>query len=273
MNIIKRRDYRMVVLSDEHCGHASGLTPPEFQGKFISEDISKHNKLINNQRCTFNNFSKEIIALKKEQKIDICVNNGDAIDGTGWRSGGTELITTDRTKQVLMAKSILTFVGAEKNIVIAGTGYHTGEQEDFEEILANEVKGKFGSHEFLNINNQGFDFKHHCGSSSVPHGRHTPVAKEAIWNKLWTEAGLIPDKTKYLIRSHVHYYSCIEDDRMVSLTTPALQGFGSKFGSRRCSGIPTIGFLSFDIKANGTIIMRKHFMDLNEQKAKAMIFK
>ena len=271
-NIITRKDYRMVLISDLHCGHISGLTPPEFQGKFVSDDVSKHNKLVDIQKATWSFFNKEIADLHKEKSIDICVSNGDAIDGDGWRSGGTELITTDRNKQVKMAKTIIDGIGAKTNIIVAGTGYHTGNEEDFEQTLAQMVNGKFESHSWLEINKQVFDIKHHCGSSGVPHGRYTPIAKEAIWSKLWSEVGLIPEGVKYLIRSHVHYFSCIQDDRMTALTTPALQGFGSKFGSRRCSGIPTIGFLSFDIKANGTIIMRKHFADLTTQRAKATKF-
>jgi len=271
-NIITRKDYRMLLMSDLHCGHFSGLTPTEFQGKFISENISKHNKLVEVQKSMWSFFREEVKALQKEKKIDICVCNGDAIDGDGWRSGGTELITTDRNKQVKMAKMAIDLVGANHNVIVAGTGYHTGNEEDFEQTLAESVNGKFESHSFLEINKQVFDIKHHCGSSTVPHGRHSPIAKEAIWAKLWSEIDMIPKPIKYLVRSHVHYYSCIQDDRMTALTTPAMQGFGSKFGSRRCSGIPTIGFLSFDIKTNGTITMRKHFADLTTQKARATIF-
>jgi len=272
MNIISKRDYRMVVLSDEHTGHYTGLTAPEFQGKFVDDNVAKHNKLISIQKNMWNFFDVEISKLKREKPIDICVNNGDAIDGNGWRSGGTELITSDRNKQVMMAKAVIDHVGAKNNIIIAGTGYHAGDAEDFEENLAHEVKGKFESHSWLSINGKVFDIRHHVGSSSVPHGRFTPIAKEMIWAKLWAEVDLIPKPVHYIIRSHVHYFTCIDDGDCMAITTPALQGFGSKFGSRRCSGIPKIGFISFDIKANGTVIMRKHFADLTQQKAKATVF-
>jgi hypothetical protein len=110
------------------------------------------------------------------------------------------------------------------------------------------------------------------GSSSVPQSRQAPIAKEMIWAKLWQEKELIPKPVSYLIRSHIHYFNLLDDGDMTAITTPALQGFGSKFGSKMCSGIPTIGFVSFDILANKTVIMRKHFLNLTTQKAKATLF-
>lgn len=272
MNIITRKDYRMVVVSDLHCGHSVGLTHPEFQGKLVSEDIGKRNKLHTIQKSTWDFFSTEIKELQKEKKIDILVSNGDAIDGDGWRSGGTELITTDRNMQVQMAKKAILTVKSEKNIIIAGTPYHTGDKEDFEESLAQQLNAKFENHAWLDINGVIFDIKHHIGSSGIPQGKFSPVARESVWSKLWQEKDLIPKPVSYLIRSHVHYFSLIDDGTLIALTTPAMQAFGSKFGSKICSGIPTIGFISFDIKANKSVIMRKHFVNLTPHKAKATVF-
>lgn len=272
MNIIKRKDYRLVVLSDEHCGHLSGLTPIDYQGKFVTDTISKHNKLTTIQRENWNIFQNEINILRREKPIDILVNNGDFLDGLGVRSGGTELITTDRTKQIDMCEEIMNTVGADYNVIVSGTPYHTGEQEDWEEELAKRTKSKFESHAWLDINKTIFDFKHFIGSSGTPHTRQAPIAKEALWATLWGEANLVPKPVSYLIRSHVHYFSLIDSGDMIALTTPALQAFGSKFGARKCSGIPRIGFLSFDILASGEVIMRKHFANIISQKAKATIF-
>lgn len=271
-NIITRKDYRMVILSDEHCAHLSGLTPPDYQGKFVSDNVAKHNKLTQIERELWHFFASEILALQKDKKIDILVNNGDFMDGTGVKSGGTELITADRNHQITMCKSVIDTVNANHNVIIAGTAYHTGEQEDWEETLAKQIKCKFESHAWLEINKKIFDFKHHIGSSSVPHGRFTPIARDALWARLWGEQALIPRPVHYLIRSHVHYYTSIDDGSMIAMTTPALQAFGTKFGARRCSGIPTVGFVSFDIKTNGTVIMRKHMADIPAQVARATVF-
>lgn len=272
MNILTRKDYRMVVLSDIHAGHVVGLTPPDWQGKFVDEDVAKHNKFIKIQKAMWDFFSSEIIKLNKEKRINLVISNGDAIDGNGWRSGGCELITTDRLKQVAIAKKVIDFVGAKDTLCISGTPYHTGNEEEFEHVLATQLKCKYENHAFIDINKQVFDIKHHIGSSSVPHGRYTPISREGIWSKLWQHADLIPQNVKYLIRSHVHYFSLISDSELTCLTTPGLQGFGSRYGAKLCSGIPTIGFISFDIAANGQITMQKHFANMAQQKTKTIIF-
>jgi len=268
-NIICKRDIRMVILSDEHCGHLSGLTPPEYQGKFITENVAKHNKLTQIEKELWNFFETRIHQLQKEKKIDVLVNNGDFLDGDGFRSGGTEQLTTDRNHQVSMCKKIVELVNANTNIIVAGTAYHTGENEDWEEVLANEIDCKFESHAHLDINTVRFDIKHHVGSASVPHTRYTPIAREALWSKLWAGQELTPKSPHYLIRSHVHYFTYTDDGNMIAMTTPALQAFGSKYGSRRCSGIPTVGFVSFDINQHGFVNMRKHMAYLPAQVARA----
>jgi hypothetical protein len=272
-NLLLKRDYRLVVISDLHCGHVVGLTPPQFQGKFLDEDVSKTNKYIKIQKAMWDFFQKEITQLQRESAIDIVVCNGDAIDGDGYLSNSTELITSDRLKQVAIAKNVIDFIGAPKNIIICGTGYHTGNAEDFESVLANQLDSKFENHCWLDINKQIFDIKHHMGGSASPAGNYSSIAKEALWSLLWQEVGNIPKPVKYLIRSHVHRYSYIENSLYSAMSTPALQGLGTKFGARRCSGTVDVGFLTFDISANGQVSMQKHLAKLEEQKAHAIIFK
>jgi hypothetical protein len=271
-NLLLRRSYRLIILSDEHCAHISGLTHPDFQGKFINDDVIKHNKITQIQRDLWKFFDTEITNLQREKPIDILLNNGDFLDGSGERSGGTELLSTDRFFQIQMCKKVVETVKAKHVTIVAGTPYHCGQSEDWEQVLANDLKCKFESHAWLDINKVVFDCKHHCGSSSIPHGRFTAISRDAIWAKLWAEANLIPQKINYLIRSHVHYFSMIDDGAMVAMTTPSLQMFGSKYGARKCTGIPTIGFLSFDINPNGSVIFRKHLANLSSQVAKPTLF-
>ena len=50
-----------------------------------------------------------------------------------------------------------------------------------------------------------------------------------------------------IIRSHVHYHEFSGNPTHIAMTTPALQGWGSKYGERQCSGIVDIGLVQFDI--------------------------
>jgi hypothetical protein len=185
---------------------------------------------------------------------DCVVANGDAIDGSGKRSGGTELITADREEQCEMAIQCIqqALPARRKNcklVMTYGTGYHTGDVEDWENQIARDLGAdKIGSHEWIDCGGVIFDFKHHIGTSAIPHGRHTAVNRDALWARLWADRGLVPT-ADVLVRSHVHYHAYCGDTAMqpsLRMTTPALQAMGSKYGSRRCSGIVDFGFVVFE---------------------------
>ena len=54
-----------------------------------------------------------------------------------------------------------------------------------------------------------------------------------------------------MLRSHVHYHSFAGGPGWLAMTTPGLQGYGSKFGARNISGTVDIGFVYFDITGKG----------------------
>lgn len=258
---------RGVILADMHCGHHVGLTPPDWQYRYLTNDTAKHNKFATVQKQCWDFFSRKI---KHLGKIDILIVNADCIDGRGEKSGGTELIEIDRQKQCEMAVECIDFCNADKIVMTIGTPYHSGQIEDWENSIAKDVNAQsIGSHEWYNINGKIFDVKHKVNSSSVPTGRGLSLFKEWLWNTLWAEAGEQP-KADYFIRSHVHYYSSVEGVDWKAISTPALQAMGSKFGSRQCSGIVHFGFLSFEIDCNGRVTWDKHIAKIESQKAKAI---
>ena len=227
---------RILVLSDLHCGAVTGLTPP-----------SKHTTEL--QATLWNLYKSWIDEFKP---INVLCVNGDAIDGTGDRSGGTEQITTDRLEQCEIAAECLMDTGAKQIHLIAGTPYHTGNAEDFERVIANKVSGQFHDRGFFNINGREFNFKHKIGSSGIPHGRLTPLAREILQNREWYLEGTEP-KADVLIRSHVHYYEQIEHCGCLGFITAGLQALGSKYGARQCSGVVHFGILVIDVSDKGEI--------------------
>jgi len=238
---------RILVLSDFHCGHLAGLTPPAWwlTENSDAESPTKRQKWSEVQRACWSFYESEV---KKHAPYDVLFLNGDMIDGSGYRSGGTEQTTTDREEQAEMAVVAARVGISRKTKVVCtfGTASHTGDAEDFENLVAHDLDAKIGSHEWVDVDGVTFDLKHHCGSSSVPHGRHTAVAKERLWNVLWNEAELAP-KSDVIIRSHVHYHSYAGGPTWLALTTPALQGHGSKYGSRRCNGLVDFGITVFEV--------------------------
>jgi len=231
---------RVVVMSDLHCGHQSGLTPPDFQ--FRETEKNRRGKYAVMQREMWDWYASSISRLGP---IDTLVVNGDALDGKGEKSGSTELVTADPEEQVEMARLCIEQAQAQKVVMSYGTPYHVGRETDYEAMLAKQLNAEIHSHPFVDAEGVIFDCKHKVSSSIIPYGRHTAPARERMWNILWNERGLQP-KGRVFIRSHVHYFTFAGDQLGLVITTPALQGPGTKFGARMCSGTVDVGFLVFE---------------------------
>ena len=234
---------RLLIVSDFHCGHEVGLTPPDWNV------MVGHNDPMHEYReILYNSFSRMVNLYRP---FDVCVANGDLIDGRGEKSGSTELIVVDRLKQAKMATDILKFINADKLYITRGTDYHVGNTESFEDIVAADAGAlRIGDIVNLNINGTIFNFRHHIGSSQTPIGRATPLAREIVWNELWNlRKGFVLANVQ--VRSHVHYHTYVGQRNHVALTTPALQGYGTRYGERRMSGIIDFGITVFDIDEYG----------------------
>jgi len=240
---------RVLVISDFHCGHVVGLTPPDWD-KRPGDGYGTHAYAFYKHRRNCYKWYADWCA---KLLPDIVIVNGDAVEGKGERSGSTELITTDRTEQVDMAVACIQETKAPRIVMSYGTSSHTGVLEDWENRVAKDVGAeKIGSADDIKIHGKIINYRHHCGRSSIPHGRGTPLAKERLWNVLWAERGEYP-KADIVIRSHVHYFAFIGEGDWLAVSTPALQGYGSKYGVRRMSGTVDFGLCWFDIDENGGV--------------------
>lgn len=244
---------RLVIISDLHSGHQSGLTHPDFDACPSSQGHRR--ELYKLRRRCWDFYKGKIDALKP---IDVLLVNGDVIDGKGGRSGGTELITSDRTEQIDMASEAIKCAEAGTIVMSFGTPYHTGDLEDWEQQVAKNVDArKIGGHDWIDINGLIFDYRHYIGSSSVPYGRHTQIAKERVWNLLWAEHDEYP-KSDVIVRSHVHYFRVAIEFGWMGVVTPALQFYGTKYGTRKISGTVDFGLLSFDVNSKDDFSWASH---------------
>ncbi|MCE5185043.1 MAG: hypothetical protein LLF76_02835 [Planctomycetaceae bacterium] len=243
---------RIVVLSDLHCGHLVGLTHPDYQRQTV-KGRRRLSKAAEFQSQLWDWYAKTIKSLRP---IDRVIVNGDAIDGAGTRSGGTELIEVDRNEQVNMAIKAIEITDAKRYSMTYGTAYHTGDKEDYEDQVAKHFHATIGSHEWIHANGWVIDCKHHLGATQVPYGIYTNLAKEVLYNQLWADKGEQP-RADILIRSHVHKFAqCASETGgqiVRAFSTPALQGYGSKYGARRCSATINVGLLVLDIEKGPNI--------------------
>ena len=235
---------RVVIISDLHCGHLFGLTPPEYW--FGQDEGGGLRKVKKFQRELWNFYATQ---MKKLQPIDLLIVNGDAVEGKGERSGSIELVTADRHEQVRMAQICIEEARPKAVRILCGTPYHTGIDEQFERSLCDVLDiedKKFDIHGFYQIEGWKFDVKHKVTSSYVPHGRMTGIARARLWNAVWHVEGERQPLADIVIRSHVHYFSYAGWGSWLGITTPALS-YNSIYGKRDCEGLVDVGFIYFDL--------------------------
>jgi hypothetical protein len=236
---------RLVALSDPHCGHRSGITPPGWWWPLRGEG-NRHYFAIQ-QRETWARAKQAAIRLSG---CDLVVVNGDAIEGPGEKKGGVENITTNRQEQVKMAVEYLKLFNAKKYVFAFGTPYHGGLTEDWEAEVAAEFGAEIREMPFVEMNGVYFGFRHFVSASSIPHGVFTPVARERLWNILQAERKEQP-RADVIIRSHVHSFAHCGNAEWRAIITPGLQGFGSSYGALKVSRCIDWGLIWFDIRGPG----------------------
>jgi len=257
---------KVIALGDLHSGHRAGLTPPQWQYP-IRGGTKQRNAWGKSQHETWGAYLDLIE--KTKPPIDLLIVNGDLIDGRGQLSGSTELLTTDRVEQAQMAYEALKIWGARKVVISYGTPYHVAaDGDDLERSIAESLGGEIHSHPFVEVEGVTFDIKHKVGSSSIPHGRGTPLAKEWLWNLLWAEREEQP-KADIILRSHIHYFSYIGDTGWIAMSMPALQIAGTKYGGRQCSGTVDWGLVEFNVDA-GEFEWKAHIKSLKANKQEAI---
>jgi len=252
---------RVLIGADFHCGHRVGLTPTSYQSQI------KGRKYYNIQRECWEWYSAKV----KELKPDIYIINGDLIDGTGARSGGTELIDSDIKVQQKMAAECILEAKADTVMILRGTPYHTSPNgQDAEDTIGDMVKAKkVEDHGWYNVNGTIFDVRHHVNSTSVPYSKGTQISKDQIWNMIWNDYNDQP-KARIFIRSHTHYFFHCGDTLWLGIITPALQAMGSKYGARKCTGHVDFGLVHFDIFEDGSYTWMPHIIQVAAQRASAV---
>lgn len=253
---------RLVVINDTHCGHFGGLTPPAWQLKRREPTLVRQ-RFSEWERKTWDWFGE---AIERSRPFDALVWNGDIIDGIGERSGGTELLMTDRIDQLDIAEDIYRFINPPAANFIYGTPYHVGKGEDWERILADRLDVHIGEHDWIKAEGVVIDFKHKVSTSAMPYGRHTGPSRSRVWNALWAEREMQP-KAQLVVRAHAHYYDFSGDITGATIVAPALQGW-TKFGGKECEGTVDFGFLTIECE-DGRWGWTPHIMDLRFAAAKA----
>jgi len=262
------REKKVLVISDLHSGHLVGLTPPHWQLKSAYTQ-GKRNKWVRIQAALWREY---LNIIHHVGRVDVLVINGDCIDGRGKTdAGGVECITTSRDEQVEMAVECISKINADKIIMTYGTTFHTAASgEDWELQIADIVRAeKIGAHEWFSIFKCIFDVKHFIPMSGVPNTMATAALRDVVWNRLWALRQEQP-LADVIIRSHVHIFVSVQTADYTVMTTPALQGLGSRFGGRICSRVVDWGMVLFRVRGKQDYSVDPFIVKIPEQKAKVM---
>ena len=230
---------RVIAISDLHCGHQNGLTPP----KWMMPKSTETGKL---QRELWKHYRKW---LSQYANPDLLLILGDCIDGKGERSGGTEQIYADRLTQCDIAVECIKAWSADKICMVYGTPYHTGTYEDYEREIAKAVEAEIHGQMFVKAGPITFHIKHKIGSSGIPHGRHTATARDRMWLQILEEE-MGWERADIVLRGHVHYHQYTGGPDWLGMTLPALCS-NTKYGSRQCMGTVHFGIVVFEIDEKG----------------------
>lgn len=258
----------ILCISDAHCGHRYGIIPPECITSLVHVPSSpKWDEWHEKSWC----FVKDTLdTITPAKGFDALFILGDMIDGNARKNSGVELLTSNRDEQVGIAATFLSHIKRKKTIMVRGTPYHVGTEENWEDILAREIEAdKIGDHEWPEVNGVIFDLKHKIGTSTVPYGRHTSPARSALWNLLWSERQLQP-KARIFLRGHAHYYDFSGDRMRLAMILPALQGW-TGYGAKECEGTVDFGMITFRVFEDGSFTWQEHLMDMRFAAAQSLL--
>ena len=239
---------RIGIISDLHCGHLTGMTPPDWQWENESETAWRQ-KVCGYQKWAWKTYTDYIKEIGPFNKLIVL---GDCIDGKGKKNGSNEHLTTDRVQQCEMAVETIKACGVRGKdiIMVHGTPYHVGGDEQFEDTIARELKADIHDHAFVECNGVGISCRHFIGGTSTPVGKATSMLKQQVSNDQWCREHKEHPNCNIFLRGHLHRNIIIDEPATLSIVAPGLQGW-TDFGAKVCELPVHFGIMAIEIDTKG----------------------
>lgn len=262
----KNSSKSLYIVSDIHDGSITAVCSPNPQTEERGESYTP-NKL---QKELYRIWTEAIDDL--HQKPDICVVNGEPIDGANKKQLGNQSWTTSVYDQAIDATKLLKQIKASSYIFVRGSGYHVQiDGTPIESFISKLMGGlefstlsgiKSNSWYWANLDVHGkvFSFTHHLPYAKFFAYRATPLAKEMALMALDKGRSM---KYDVIVRSHVHYYIQIKSANTTALSTPAWKYPDGHLTRGGLGGIyPDIGGIEIIVEPNGEIDIVEHISEL-----------
>jgi hypothetical protein len=201
---------------------------------------NRHQKLLHEAWCKM---------CRDVGSVDVCIANGDLIDGPQRLEEGKLVVTTDFEVQCQWAAELLNMIDAKMFYLTKGTDYHTVRGVCAEQYIAELLRSKYGRKaKFRN------ELRCKVGWAKVTANHHVPVSHS------WYRATAISrdlllyalneaeyGKTDLVVRSHAHYFVQVGFGSMWAVVTPGWQ-LRTPFASKKdLVSAPRIGYVVAEI--------------------------
>jgi hypothetical protein len=241
----RHKQRRILWISDTHCGHVCGLTPPEWW------DAIPAGKLRDIARRGWEWY---LDFLKRGGPYDLLVHVGDGIDGRGLRSDGREVIAQPED-QCEMLLSVIGAARCDRIAIVEGTPYHTSDGAQWESVAASRLRDRgntvdFGERLTITVNGRIFDARHKVGGSQAPTGGDAALRSEIVRSAEWSAEYGYPVPHE-IVRGHVHRERVVGGGLRWARSLPALQMW-TGYGARECGALYHWGATICDVDATGS---------------------
>jgi hypothetical protein len=185
-------------------------------------------------------FEKWCMMRNSVGHVDICIVNGDIVEGENKAEGGRGVVSTNMHAQAYTAAALLKMIDADTFYVTDGSRYHTGLTSG-DQMVCDLINGLWlGDHQFLRVEDLTLHLRHKISYSSTPYSRCTAQRKEAMVMK---SQGVNVD---IFVRSHTHKFNFSGDSNDITINTPCWKGL-DKFMNQNSQEMPDNGWVILDV--------------------------
>lgn len=224
---------RVLLVSDLHVFSNVGLTLPEVKDSNFNLNYSAN-------AVQMFLFEKWCMMRNSVGHVDICIVNGDIVEGENVAERGLGVISTNMHAQTYVAATLLKMIDTDQFYVTEGSKYHRG-QVSADQMVCNMINGVWlGDHHFLKVEDIVLHLRHKIGYSTLPYSRCTQQRKEALILK---SQG---DNVDIFVRSHTHKFNFSGDSHDMTINTPCWKGL-DHFMNQNGHEFPDNGWVLLEI--------------------------
>lgn len=247
----------MAIVSDVQVGHVAALWPEYFKFDGIEIKLSRHQEILFQ-------YWRDFWTSPEVTESDTILNLAESIEGKNKKEFGRSLVTPNIDTQCAAFVELLNpYVGGRRYIGLRGSGYHTSEDTDAEQHIAEMLGGEF-SGDIANLKIHGTDHvlwaTHKAGNAMMY--RSTMLDRNSLYFSAIERR--LTDHPDIILYGHHHKHFRVDTETRINLIAPCWKFWHPiKDASKFAYTQPTVGGLVIQFPVNrGQIHVVKKFYPL-----------